>query len=321
MINTIVMSNQKKSDYTGLLVVIFIFLMFSLAVAAAHQPRLDTGANISIENPVIVDEPEISQVFYGELQGQPNFYKITSDKSFKFYLNLLVPVGPGIPPDYISAEVLDANGNVLLSVNGTNSTWESYFEEFGGDYYLKGPELRAELPAGTYYIKVFNSKNEGKYSIAIGEIESFPIDESLAALVTIPLLKEQFFGKPVSTLFFLFVGIILALGTIMVMFSLLIRSRKSEETAKLTVQITGALKPVMWLGIIITLVVWLYVMFKNPLNIEGIMNTLLLIIAIVLSWIMSKKLAKLEYGKTPLVIPIICVILWWIFVYLAIVVI
>lgn len=312
------MSNQKKSDYTGLLVIMFIFLIFSLAVAAAHQPRLDTGANISIENPIIVDEPEISQAFYGELQGQPNFYKITSDKPFKFYLNLLVPASPGIPPDYISADVLDANGNVLLTVNGTNSTWESYFEEFGGDYYLKGPEIRADLTAGTYYIKVYNGKNEGKYSIAVGEIESFPIDETLAALVTIPLLKEQFFGKPVSTLFFLFVGIILALGTIMVKFSMLIRSRKSEEISKLTVQVAGALKPVMWLGIVITLIVWLYVMIKNPFNIEGIVNTILLIIAIILSWNISKKLANLEYGKTPLVIPIICVILWWIFVYLAI---
>jgi hypothetical protein len=312
------MSNQKKSDYTGLLVIMFIFLIFSLAVAAAHQPRLDAGANISIENPIIVNEPEISQAFYGELQGQPNFYKITSDKPFKFYLNLLVPASPGIPPDYISADLLDANGNVLLTVNGTNSTWESYFEEFGGDYYLKGPEIRADLTAGTYYIKVYNGKNEGKYSIAVGEIESFPIDETLAALVTIPLLKEQFFGKPVSTLFFLFVGIILALGTIMVKFSMLIRSRKSEEISKLTVQVAGALKPVMWLGIAITLIVWLYVMIKNPFNIEGIVNTILLIIAIILSWNISKKLVNLEYGKTPLVIPIICVILWWIFVYLAI---
>jgi uncharacterized membrane protein len=59
-------------------------------------------------------------------------------------------------------------------------------------------------------------------------------------------------------------------------------------------------------------------MIKNPFNIEGIVNTILLIVAIILSWNMSKKLAKLEYSKTPLIIPIICVILWWIFVYLAI---
>jgi hypothetical protein len=206
----------------------------------------------------------------------------------------------------------------LLTLDGTNSTWEPYFEEFGGDYYLKGPEARANLTAGTYYIKIYNSNNQGKYSIAVGEIESFPVDESLKALVAIPILKEQFFGKHVSTLFFQFIGIILALGSIMVLFFMLIKSRKSEELTKLTTQLSGILKSVMWLGIVITLIVWLYVMFKNPFNIEGIMNTILLIIIIILSWNVSSKLSKLEYGKIPLFRSIVWIALWWIFVYLAI---
>jgi hypothetical protein len=290
-------------------------------VVTAHQPRLDTGATLSIENPIIITDPEVSQAFYGELNGQPDYYKITSDKAFKFYLNLLVPASPGIPPDYISAEVIDSSGNTIITIKGTNSTWETYFEEFGGDYYLKGPEVRADLNPGTYYIKVFNSKNQGKYSIAVGEIESFPLDESLAAVVTIPLLKEQIFGKPVTILFFQFLGIILALGTIMVQFFMIIKSRKSEEITELTRKVSGHLRPLMWAGLILTTIVWFYVMYKDPLNIVGIINTILLIILLILSWNIGNKLKKLEYGKTPLIRSVIWIVLWWVFVYWAIAVI
>jgi hypothetical protein len=315
------MSNQEKTNITGILLFLLIFLLTTVSVVTAHQPRLDTGATLSIENPIIITDPEVSQAFYGELNGQPDYYKITSDKAFKFYLNLLVPASPGIPPDYISAEVIDSSGNTIITIKGTNSTWETYFEEFGGDYYLKGPEVRADLNPGTYYIKVFNSKNQGKYSIAVGEIESFPLDESLAAVVTIPLLKEQIFGKPVTILFFQFLGIILALGTIMVQFFMIIKSRKSEEITELTRKVSGHLRPLMWAGLILTTIVWFYVMYKDPLNIVGIINTILLIILLILSWNIGNKLKKLEYGKTPLIRSVIWIVLWWVFVYWAIAVI
>jgi hypothetical protein len=309
---------DKKFKKTGLMIVLFVFLMTTISIVAAHQPRLVIGANASIENPIVIMNPEISQAFYGELKGQPNYYKITSDKPFKFYINLLVPASPGIPPDFISAELLDSSGKTLMLINGTNSTWEPYFEEFGGDNYLKGPETRDNLSAGTYYIKVFNNNNQGKYNIAVGEIESFPIDESLKALITIPLLKEQFFGKPVTTLFLEFLGIIMALGSLMVLYLMLLKSRSSKEFTELTAKISVATKPMTWLGIIITAIVWFYVMFKDPSNIVGIVNSILLVILIVLSWYFGNKLNKLEYGKLPLISMTILIVLWWIFVYLTI---
>ena len=302
----------------GLIAVIFVLLVASISVACAHQPRLVIGDNASNDNPIVIQNPEVSQAFYGELQGQPNYYQIKSDNQFKFYLNLLVPASPGIPPDFISAQVLDSSGNVILTLDGTNSTWKSYFEEFGGDYYLKGPETRADLPAGTYYIKIFNTDNQGKYNIAIGEEESFPIDETMKALVTIPLLKEQFFGKPVTTLFFEFLGIIIAFGSTLILFSLLLMSRKSKEITQLTVKLSSMLKPVIWLGITITTIVWLYVMYKNPLNIDGIVNTVLLVVLIIFNWYVGSKLAKAEFGKLPIISMTVFIILWLIYTYLAI---
>ncbi|TMS41668.1 MAG: hypothetical protein FGO69_07260 [Methanobacterium sp.] len=312
------MLSLEKNSKTWLILGFFVFLLASISIASAHQPRLVIGDNATMGNPIVILNPEVSQAFYGELQGLPNYYKITSDKPFKFYINLLVPASPGIPPDFISAEILDSSGTVLMTINGQNSTWEPYFEEFGGDNYLKGPDARANLTAGTYYIKVYNSANMGKYSIAVGEIESFPIDESLKALVTIPLLKEQFFGKPVTTLFLEFLGIILALGSIMTLFSMLIRSRKSEELTQITINVSKQLKPVIWIGIVITLIVWLYVMYKDPLNIVGIVNTILYFILIILTWYFLSKFSKLKPDKIPLISTTLFVILWWVFVYLTI---
>lgn len=309
---------MSKSTNLGLIIGLILVLFLSISTVSAHQPRLVIGANASLENPIVIQNPEISQAFYGELNGQPNYYKITSDKPFKFYLNLLVPASPGMPADFISADLLDSSGKTILFVNGTNSTWEPYFEEFGGDNYLKGPEARADLGAGTYYIKVFNANNTGKYNIAVGEIEAFPLDETLKALVTIPLLKEQFFGKPVTILFLEFIGIILALGSLLVLFTMLLKSRKSEEMAQLTLKVSEVLKPVIWLGIIITTIVWIYVMYKDPLNIVGIVNTILLIVLIILNWYLGSKLAKSEFGKLPLKSMAIYIILWLLYIYVAI---
>lgn len=315
------MTNQKYSNFGLKSLIILIVLLLSICAVSAHQPRLEAGINSSMNNPIVVQNPEISQAFYGNLNGQPDYYKITSDKPFELYVSLLVPQSPGISGNFISAQITDSSGKTIALLDGTKSNWTPMFEEFGGDYYLHGPEFTQNVSAGTYYIKVFNANNTGKYSMAVGDIESFPADESLKAVITIPLLKEQIFGKPVTTLFFEFLGIILALGSIMVLFAMLIMSRKSEEITQLTVKVNSAIRPVLWLGIIITAIVWIYVMFKDPLNIVGIINSILLVILIILSWYVSSKISKMKFGNLPLIRAAVLAILWLIFVYWAIAVI
>ena len=315
------MNGQRYLNFGLKSLIILIVLFLSICAISAHQPRLETGVNSSMNNPILVQNPDISQAFYGNLNGQPDYYKITSDKPFKLYVNILVPQSPGIGGDFVSAQITDSSGKTIALLDGKKSDWMPMFEEFGGDYYLQGPEFAQNVSAGTYYIKVFNANNTGKYSIAIGEIESFPADESLKAVITIPLLKEQIFGKSVTTLFFEFLGIILALGSLIVLFAMLIMSRKSEEFTQLTFKLNSAIRPVLWVGIIITTIVWIYVMSKDPLNIVGIINSILLVILIILSWYTGSKISKMEYGKLPLIRTAVLVVLWWIFVYWAIAVI
>ncbi len=312
---------QKPSNFGYKSIILLFVLFLSICAVSAHQPRVDVGTNTSVTNPIIIENPEISQAFYGNLKGSPDYYQITSDKPFELYINLLVPASPGLGGSLPSAQVTDSSGKIIMTLNGTTSTWTPYFEEFGGDYYLKGPESSKNVPAGTYNIKVFNANNQGKYSMAVGKIEAFPADESLKAIINLPILKEQFFGKAVTVLFFEFLGIILALGTIMVLFVMTIMSRKSHEMTDITAKVAGSLKPLMWLGIAITGIVWTYVMFQNPLNLIGLVNSLVFVIAIILSAVVSSRISKMEFGKIPIISTTILVLFWWLFVYWAITVI
>ncbi|MCC7561045.1 MAG: hypothetical protein KO318_11570 [Methanobacterium sp.] len=303
---------------SGLIALIFVLLLVSISMANAHQPRLDIGTSVSIENPIMVDDPEISKAFYGELDGKPVYYQIHSPQPFQLYVNLLVPTSPGQGGELVSAEVTDSSGEMIMFLNGTNSTWTPYFEEFGGDYYLNGPEATLNVPAGTYNIRVFNTQNQGKYSIAIGKIESFPANEAISALFTLPLLKEQFFSKPVSTLFFEFLGIILALGSLMTLLTLMVKSRKSDELTSITFLVGGILTPLLWIGTIITTLVWAGVIYQNPKNILGLINSLILMIILILTWRVNSKIRDAGKEKLPFISTFILVILWWIFSLLAI---
>lgn len=312
---------KSKPLHIGLILGIILVLFLSINTLSAHQPRLDIGTAVSVENPIIVENPEISQAFYGQLSGTPAYYQIKSDQPFQLYVNLLVPTSPGQGGEFISAEVTDQTGNVVMFLNGSNSTWTPYFEEFGGDYYLKGPEATQDVPAGTYTIKVFNSQNQGKYSIAIGKIETFPANEALTALFTLPLLKQQFFAKPISTLFVEFVGIIMALGSVMVLFTLMVKSRKSEELKALTIRVGAAIAPLIWVGTIVAALVWAWVMYQNPLNILGIVNTIILVLILILTWLVGSKSMKPDLNGLPLIRTVFLVILWWIYVFLVLAVI
>lgn len=304
--------------------ILFFVLFLSICAVSAHQPRLEVGVNSTMDNPIIVKNPEISQAWYGNLNGQPDYYKITSDKPFELFANILVPQSPGISSDFVSAQITDSSGKTLAVLGGNQSSWTPMFEEFGGDYYLQGPTFDQNVSAGTYYIKVFNQNNTGKYSLATGAIEAFPADESLKALISIPLLKEQIFGKPVTILFFEFLGIILALGTIMILFIMTIMARKSQELSDIIVKFGTAMKwfrPIMWFGIAITSIVWIYVMSKDISNIVGLVNSLILLIAIILSWYVGSKISKMKFGNIPIISTTILVLIWWLFVYWAIAVI
>jgi hypothetical protein len=175
--------------------------------AYAHQPRISFGAKHSPLDPVVIKKPEVSRAYYGRLTGEPDYYRIDSRAPYQLYLNILVPDLRDSRLD-MSVDVISDN-KTLLSMKGKGYKWERFFEPFARDNYLKGPELDWRLRQGTYFIKVYNKGNIGKYSLAVGSIESFPIHEVIKMAFTLPAIKADFFNKPAYSAFLTPVGLMM----------------------------------------------------------------------------------------------------------------
>lgn len=170
---------------------ISICIIFLLPVAShAHQPRI-----VEREN-VYVTDPEISKVYYGKLKGEPVYFKISAEKRFVLYLNILVPDIPDQDKDLSFAII--KNGDVKRTVavlDGSNFEWKKFWEEFGRDNYWQGPEYRAYADAGEYEVMVWSSDNDSKYAFAIGGNEAITFAEAVNALLIIPEIKRDFFNE------------------------------------------------------------------------------------------------------------------------------
>lgn len=189
-------------------VLVLAFLFTVPFEMMAHLPRIPAGDRITV---VL---PEVSQAFYAVLNGQPHTYYIDEADSFDFYVQVLIPDLPGQRADFYIKVMRVQEGGEAASVYERDTKlfpWLKYYEPYGGDYYLKGPELRFKAAPGSYFVIISNEGNTGKYALAVGEKESWPADEIWHTLKILPALKKDFFGKSPCTAYFNRVGIILAL--------------------------------------------------------------------------------------------------------------
>ncbi len=157
-------------------------------VVEAHLPYMvaDTGVTL-------VEKPEVSKAFYGELHGRPAVYHIASPDSFYLYVNTLVPEEPGAAGDLM---VTVTNGwDTLAVLDGPAHKWTKFYEPFGGDSYLMGPETRLRVGPGTYVATVSRPGNEGRYAFAVGEREEFTFGQVIRIVGLMPKLKRDFFHK------------------------------------------------------------------------------------------------------------------------------
>jgi hypothetical protein len=213
--------------------IVVLVLLLSSAVFA-HQPRVVLDAHSSFEEPISIDDPNISKAYYGELKGAPDYYVISSDVPFRLYVNILTPDIEGYNRTDFSVEVSYGTMPLML-LDGTKQAWSVFYEEYGQDYYLKGPEETADLPEGVYYIKVYSSDNTGRYSLAVGEEESFSAGETLNALVQVPVIKQGFFGKDFLESHMNMSGLVLLglpLAAILLMLFLIVKVKKRRKKKK-----------------------------------------------------------------------------------------
>ncbi len=193
---------------TLLVFVLFLSAFLLPNITFAHQPK------IVRDNPTIITSPEVSKAYYGMLRGEPAVYTIAADKPFALYIGVLVPYIAGQKKD-VSAVILK-EGKQIASLDGMNFEWVNYFEEFAHDTYWKGPEYKAQVDAGNYEIRITSSNNDSKYSLAIGEIETFDFKSSVNTVTLVPQIKKDFFNKNPTDFILSPVG----LGLVAIMFVL-----------------------------------------------------------------------------------------------------
>jgi hypothetical protein len=218
---------NKKLIFCG---IIFGFLSM-WGTASAHQPRLVWDLANSYDTPIVINNPDISQAFYGTLKNKPEYYKITLDNPSILYLSLLVPDNKdaGINVTGRVFKLNSSDNNIQVFLNGNNSKWESYYEDFAGDFYLQGPDASTYLRKGDYIVEVSSEKNEGKYVLVVGQKESFPLDEAMKMIINLPKLKMEFFEEPWFMLASGIIGKLLASLFMFLLLLCLMSLRKARE--------------------------------------------------------------------------------------------
>lgn len=162
------------------------FLVSSLAIvlatsAAAHAPVINKGQSpMTADAPYVVEDPEHSKAIFSELTGAPQFYQISSEVPFKFYTGITAPKleSCGLQQTF-DLDVLDKDLKRIDGRKGNRAEWWPWYEEYGKTWYWVGPEIGKDFlsdrmyEAGTYYIKVSNASNSGKFALVVGDEEKF----------------------------------------------------------------------------------------------------------------------------------------------------
>ena len=183
-------------------ILLFFVLIFSLSVTSfAHKPELVSEYGL---DPIQVLNPEISKAYYGVFDSnvRSQEFIINSDEEFELYVNFLLPVnGNSMMDKRMTMQIF--KGDELLSVLvGAEYEWGEFFEPFGFDNYLMGPEFEQNVDADSYRIVLsldevvdLDDGESNSYSVAIGKIEDFGLAETVDTYRLIPKIKSQIFNK------------------------------------------------------------------------------------------------------------------------------
>lgn len=147
----------------------------------------------------IVD-PELSQLFAGELTDFPHTYEIRSEKPFTLYVEIRIPdLAEG--KDNVSGIVIkeQRKGRVeeITRFLAKDASWTIKKDTLLGDTYREGASFEKELQGGVYRIEVSTPNNLETYMLRVGKREEMTIGyfELLGRIADIKKLygKSAFF--------------------------------------------------------------------------------------------------------------------------------
>lgn len=183
--------------YVVLIMTLALMIIFGISITTmAHKP-VNVNYPATKESPILIEDHQISWAAYTELKREKevDYFRFEAKENEEIYANLLIPklerlkdfnptialIGPGLPKEYEIENIkldIDKNEGIIVK-RYTDQTLETYYEPFTQTKYYVKQTLTKKAPAsGTYYLVVFNEKNEvGKYVFAIGHKEKWKTSE------------------------------------------------------------------------------------------------------------------------------------------------
>ena len=154
------------------------------------------------EDPFYIKNPEHSKAIFSKLSGSDEYYKISSPVPFKFYVGITTPKLETCGQlNYFSFDILNDSFQKIDERDGEKFKWWAWYEKYGKTWYWVGPEIGKDFTSnrvydkGTYYVRVYNETNTGRYALAVGDIEKFGITAIPKLLLTVRKLKRVFWSE------------------------------------------------------------------------------------------------------------------------------
>lgn len=154
-------------------VILSIALLYIPFVSYAHVPLIVEQTSLHDIGAIV--DPELSQAFYGAMNGFPHTYEIRTTEPIHLFVEVLVP-DISTSKNTVSGIIIKETGQggrvkEVARLPAKTATWESFYEPFGGDSYRRGSSFEADVEPGVYRIEVSTPDNDTKYVLVIGKRE------------------------------------------------------------------------------------------------------------------------------------------------------
>ena len=208
-----------------------ILLTVSLMVSTitAHVP-VSAQDGETLETAFFIEEPTKSWVIYSELHeaGHPQYFAFEMDAGTRIRMLLSIPVtadpttfepsialmGPGITnsssiPGFL--EIPESAGVMILESESAIPAYEGFTPT--SFYALIDVDMQAPA-TGEYYFAVYDESEEGAFSVALGYVESFTLDEWLLVPFSVMTIHQWNGQNLLSILAPMFATLVIGMGVL-----------------------------------------------------------------------------------------------------------
>ena len=213
------------------------FLFFNTNEAFAHQLIFSDGMNTKIENSLYIPDSQISWAMYGEVENNVLFYKFEADQREPFYASIVIPALEGLEEFHPSLAIISERQNIgLINLQSYENNTDFPFElsekfnaivfDYAGEFpgrvsydpftqvnYWERQKIWIEIiNPGTYYLAVFDISENGKFILAVGEIEDSRNANFFDSFIRAWFETKIFFGDYLTAFVSILVTIVIFSG-------------------------------------------------------------------------------------------------------------